>query len=49
MDEHRNSEGKSSPALTSDVSVRLLGDSIRMITGKETDFNTGIRWSSPQG
>lgn len=50
MDEDRNSEGKSSPALTSDVSVRLLIEYIRIIMGKETgDFNTEIRLLSCQG
>lgn len=50
MDKHRNGEGKGSPALTSDVCVRLLGECIRIITAKVTgDFNTEIRWSSCQG
>lgn len=34
-DEHRNREGKSSPALTSDAHVHLLGEGVTIIMAKE--------------
>lgn len=49
-DEHRNSEGKSSPALTSDALVHLLGECITIIMAKEKgEFSIDISSSSCKG